>query len=97
MSLLFNTKLRKKMLTYSFTHPDKEYYVRELASIIHEDAGNLSRELRKLEGEGLYRSFSKGGLKFYSLNKNYSLFNEVKKIIFKTKGVEGGFKNLISR
>ncbi|MBL7085451.1 MAG: nucleotidyltransferase domain-containing protein [Candidatus Omnitrophica bacterium] len=97
MSLLFNTKLRKKLLTYSFTHPAQEYYVRELASIIGEDAGNLSRELRKLEKEGIFESFSKGNLKFYSLNKDYPLFKEVKKIIFKTEGVEAVLKNLISR
>ena len=36
------------------THPDEYYYVKELASIINEDAGNLSRELSKFEEEGLY-------------------------------------------
>ena len=97
MQLFFNTKLRKKLLTHSFTHTDEKYYVRELAGIIGEDAGNLSRELRKFEKEGLYKSFSKGGLKFYSLNKKYPLFKEVKKIIFKTEGVEGSIRELVSR
>ena len=95
MSILFNTRLRKRLLTYSFTHPDEEYYVRELADIIDEDPGNLSRELRKFEKEGLYRSFSKGGLKFYSLNKTYPLFKEIKKIVFKTGGVEGAIGELV--
>ena len=81
---------------YSFTHPDEECYVRELASIIDEDAGNLSRELRKFEEEGLYKSFSKGNLKIYTLNKNYPLFKEIKDIIFKTEGIEGALRNLIS-
>ncbi|MBL7157087.1 MAG: nucleotidyltransferase domain-containing protein [Candidatus Omnitrophica bacterium] len=96
MTLLFNTKLRKKLLAYSFTHPDEEYYVREVAGIIDEDAGNLSRELRKLEEEGLYKSSRKGSLKLYALNKGYPLFKEVKDIIFKTEGVEGALKKLIS-
>ena len=96
MNLLFNTKLRKHLIAYSFTHTDEEYYVRELASIIGEDAGNLSRELRKLEKEGLYRSYGKGGLKFYSLNRNYPLFEEIKKIVFKTEGVEGALRKLIA-
>ncbi len=80
---------------YSFTNPDKEYYVRELANLIDEDAGNLSRELRRLEKEGLYKSNIRGALKLYSLNKRYSLYNEIKKIIFKTEGVEGTIKKLI--
>jgi predicted nucleotidyltransferase len=97
MLLLLKTNLRKKLLTYSFTHPDENYYVRQLASIIDEDAGNLSRELRVLEEEGLYNSYSKGNVKFYSLNENYPLFNELKKIISKTEGVEGSLKDLVSK
>jgi predicted nucleotidyltransferase len=97
MSVLFNTKLRRKLLAFSFTHPDEDYYVRELSTLINEDPGNLSRELRKLEEEGLFASFTKGRVKFYSLNRKYPLFNELKKIIFKTEGVEGGLRQLISR
>ena len=97
MSVLLNTKLRSKLLTYSFTHPDENYYVRELSSLIDEDPGNLSRELKKLEGEGLYTSTKKGNIKFYSLNRRYPLFKELKKIIFKTEGVEGSLKEAVSR
>ena len=97
MSVLLNTKLRKKLLTYSFTHSDEDYYVRELSGLIEEDPGNLSRELRILEEEGLYTSVSRGKLKLYSLNKKYPLFRELKKIIFKTEGVEGTLKEVVSR
>ncbi len=97
MSVLLNTKLRSKLLTYSFTHPDENYYVRELSGLIDEDPGNLSRELKKLEAEGLYTSTKKGNVKFYSLNRRYPLFKELKKIIFKTEGVEGSLKEAVSR
>ena len=95
MSVLLNTKLRKKLLTYSFTHPDENYYVRELSGLIDEDPGNLSRELKKLEEEGLYTSMTKGRVKFFSINKNYPLFRELKRIIFKTEGVEGSIKEVV--
>jgi predicted nucleotidyltransferase len=97
MSVLLNTKLRRKLLTYSFTHPDENYYLRELANLIDDDPGNLSRELKKLEDEGLYTSVTKGRVKFYSLNKKYPLFKELKKIMFKTEGVEGSLKGLVGR
>ena len=97
MSLLFNTKLRRKLLAYSFAHTDEDYYVRELAGIIDEDAGNLSRELRKLETDGVYRSFVRGRAKFYSLNRNYPVFNELKKIIFKTEGAQGSLKQTVRK
>ena len=95
MSILLGTRLRGKLLTYSFTHPDESYYVRELSSLIDEDPGNLSRELRKLEEEGLFFSSTRGRIKLYSLNKSYPLFSELKKIILKTEGVEGSLKELI--
>lgn len=89
MSLLLKTHSIRKLLSFSFAHPDKEYYVRELAGLINEDAGNLSRQLRKLEDEGLYASHLRGKEKFYSLNKSYPLFNELKKIILnKTDNAE---------
>jgi predicted nucleotidyltransferase len=97
MSVLLNTKLRRKLLTYSFTHPGEDYYVRELSGLIEGDPGNLSRELRILEEEGLYTSVTRGRVKLYSLNKRYPLFQELKKIIFKTEGVEGSLKEVIGR
>jgi predicted nucleotidyltransferase len=97
MFLLVNSKLRRKLLTYSFTHPDENYYVRELSHLINEDPGNLSRELKRLENEGLYTSLIKGRVKFFSLNKRYPLFKELKKIIFKTEGVQGSLKDLFQK
>ena len=95
MVLLVNSKLRSKLLTYFFTHCDESFYVRQLAALIGEDAGNISRELRKLEAQGLYQSAAKGNLKIYTLNKQYSLFKELKDIVFKTEGVEGSLKSLV--
>ncbi len=70
--------------------------MRELANLINEDPGNLSRELHKLEAEGLFKSASRGNLKYYALNKNYPLFQELKKIIFKTEGVAGTLQQLVN-
>ena len=96
MSLLLSTKLRSRLFAYLFTHPDESFYVRELADIINEDAGNLSRELRKFEAEGLLRHSFKGRIKLYSLDKTYPMFGELKKIISKTEGVEGSIKKLVA-
>ncbi|MDD5258361.1 MAG: nucleotidyltransferase domain-containing protein [bacterium] len=97
MSILINTKLRKSVLTYFFSHPDENYYVREIAAIINDDPGNLSRELNKLEKEGLFKSFIRGNSKYYSLSKEYPLYKEIKEIIFKTEGIEGSLRNIIAK
>lgn len=95
MLALVKTDLRWKLLAYTFTHCDESFYVRQLAILIDEDPGNLSRELRKLEREGVYVSSVKGNVKFYSVNKSYPLFKELKNIIFKTEGVEGSLRKII--
>jgi predicted nucleotidyltransferase len=95
MTVLMNTKLRRRLLAYSFTHAEEQYYVRELSTLIDEDPGNLSRELKKLEDEGLYTSVTRGRLKLYALNKKYPLFQELKKIVFKTEGVEGSLGRIV--
>jgi len=97
MLLLLNSKLKRKLLTYSFTHPDESYYVRELAHLIQEDPGNLCRELKRLEDEGIYMSAVKGRVKVFCLNKRYPLFKEMKKIVSKTEGVRGSIEELVRR
>ncbi|MDD5354722.1 MAG: nucleotidyltransferase domain-containing protein [bacterium] len=89
--------MRKSVLTYFFSHPDENYYVREIAAIINDDPGNLSRELNKLEKEGLFKSFIRGNSKYYSLSKEYPLYKEIKEIIFKTEGIEGSLRNIIAK
>ena len=81
MSILFKTKLRRKLLNYAFKNHKDSYYVRELSGLIKEDAGNLSRELRNLQNEGLFNSFTNGKAKFYILNKDYPLYKEIKKVV----------------
>lgn len=96
-SILLGSKLRRKLLAYSFAHPDESFYVRELAEAISVNAGNLSRELKKLEKEGLYKSLLKGKTKYYHLYKHYPFYNELKKIISKTDGAEGLIKKIVSK
>jgi len=95
MNPLVTSKLKSKILSYFFTNPEASCYVRELAAIVGKDAGNLSRELRNLETEGIFISSTKGRSKFYSLNRRYPLFNEIRKIVFKTEGVEGSLTQLV--
>lgn len=97
MTPFINSKLRSRLLSYFFTNPEKSLYVRELGIILNKDPGNLSRELRKLEQEGVFTSTTKGLVKFYALDRRYPLFNELKNIIFKTEGIDGSLRQLVSK
>jgi len=95
--VLIKSKLRQKILTYFFTNQEGNFYVRELARILKEDPSNLAKELIRLEKEGIFESEIKGKTKYYRLNKKYPLYKQLKEIIFKTTGVEGGIKNELKK
>ena len=87
--------MRQKLLSYFFTNTGANLYLREIASVLKEDPGNLSKEFAKLEKEGIFVSTMRGNQKYFSLNKRYLLYKELKSIIFKTTGVEGSLKELV--
>jgi len=92
---LTKSKVRRKILAYFFSNIEQELYLREIARILNEDPGNLSKELSKLEKEQLFSFRFRGNQKHYSLNKEYPLFNEIKSVIFKTVGIRGLLRELV--
>jgi len=91
------SRLRNKILLHFFTNTDDEMYLREMALRLKEDPGNLSKELSRLEKEGIFISQFRGKQKYFFLNKTYTLFNELKSIIFKTIGIQGSLQNIINK
>jgi len=89
------SRLRQKVLAYFFTNLQANLYLREIASILNEDAGNLSKELSKLERERIFISAPRGNQKYFSLNKRHPLYKELRAIIFKTIGVEGALREIV--
>jgi len=55
----------------------------------------LRKELISLEEEGLFSSLRQGNLLYYSLNKGYPLYNEIKAIVFKTVGIQGALSKIL--
>src|SRR3989338_4300426 len=76
--------LKKRLLFYFFSHPRSELYLREIAVLLNLDPANLSRELQDLEQEGIFRSRTSGNRKYFSLNRDYSLYDDIRSIIEKT-------------
>jgi len=93
---LFSSKLRVDLLSLFFGRPDEEFYVREIEKILQEDVGNISRELKNLEGIGLLVSRKKGNLKYYLLDRKFPLYDELRSIILKTRGAVGVLQGVLS-
>ncbi|KKQ67778.1 MAG: polymerase beta domain protein region protein [Candidatus Peregrinibacteria bacterium GW2011_GWF2_38_29] len=92
--MLPKSKLTQSLFTYFFLNPEKELYLRELARTLSCDAANLDKTLKKLEKEGLFKSEFHGKQKYYSLNTSFPLYDEYKKIIEKSFGVQKFFRRI---
>jgi predicted transcriptional regulator len=65
--------------------PDFKTHVRGLAKLIKEDAGNIQRELKRLEKVGFLTSEKQGNTKMYSTNKSFAIFKELQGIVLKSQ------------
>lgn len=89
---LFRSKTRQTLLRLFFTNPDESYYIRQLQASFGTSVGTLHRELTHLEEIGVLVAEEKGKLKLYSVDKDHSLYKELKNIVAKTIGVEAALK-----
>lgn len=94
---LFSSKVRVELLGAFFLHPDKAFYIREVERITGEDHQNVSRELQNLEGIGLLISHRQGNLRYFQLNRQFVLYNELRSMYLKTRGVAAVLKETLMR
>lgn len=81
---LFTSKARAKLLTIFLLNPDDEFFIRQLTRELDEQINSVRRELDNLKKLGLLKSRAKNRKKYYYVNKNFILFNELRSIIVKT-------------
>jgi len=80
------SKARQRLLAYYFANPTARHHLRDLAERLSIDPSNLSKELGRMEREGLFHSEVSGRQKYFQLNREYPLFAEVRSIVAKTIG-----------
>lgn len=84
LETLLGSRLRAKVLGWLFTHPDQRYFVRQLTALVEEDSTNVSRELTRLEEAGILVSTREGKQKYYRVNPQSPLFEELRGLAAKT-------------
>lgn len=90
------SKTREALLKLYFSNPNKRYYLRELERILNFPVQNIRRELLALEKTGIFRKEKTGKQLYYFLNKKSPIFNELKRIISKTIGIEAQIKKILT-
>lgn len=91
------SRIRRDLLALFFTNINERYYLREIQRRFGYSAGSIRRELVNLKRDDLLVTHRVGNLLYYSLNNKHALFEELKSIIKKTVGVEGGIRNGLSQ
>lgn len=94
---LYRSKLRECLLAYFFSNPGANHHLREIASLIGADPGNLSKELKRLCSEGLFCSETRGRQKYFSMNTKSPIYPELNSIVAKTIGVEARLRQMVSQ
>ncbi len=80
---LFTSNTRIKILTLFLLNPDEEYFIRELTRKLDEQINSVRRELDNLKKAGLLKSKIKNRKKYYVVNKNFVVFQDLRNIIVK--------------
>lgn len=87
-SEIFRSEARNMLLLLFFLNPDSEYYIRGLEKTLGISAGNIRRELLKLEKDNIVVKKQLGNLILYRVNKNNPLYSELKKVVLYSIGVQ---------
>ena len=76
LDIFITSRVRRKILVVFAKYPDFKTHVRALSKLIHEDPGNIKRELKRLE---------KGNTTIYQTNKQFPILKELQGIVIKSK------------
>jgi len=84
---IFGSKTRVSLLTLFCLNPGKQYYIREISRIINTTYVVVSAELKNLEKFGLLKSKLDGNQKYYRVDEQFFLYEDLQKLVLKTEGV----------
>ena len=91
------TKNQALILEIFFYNTEKSYFFRQLSRILKKAPGNFQRDINTLVKEGILKSYYQANSRFFELNKEYLLYNELKSIFYKTSGIQGVLKKMLKK
>jgi len=82
MRILSKNKL--KLLKLFYAHPSSQFYIQEIGRKLGKKPGVFQRALNNLQEDGLLLSEYKANARFFRINTNNPIYNELKSIIAKS-------------
>lgn len=86
---LFISKTRVKLLQNFLSNPGRIFYVREMVRAVGEQINSVRAELARMERAGMVTSEVRANRKFYGFRKDYVYFDELSRLVAKSKGLGG--------
>jgi len=80
---LFSSNTRVKLLIAFLSSPDEEFFIRELTRKLDEQINSIRRELNNMKKIGLLKSRSKNRKKYFFLNPDFLILEELRSMIHK--------------
>ncbi|MFA6991947.1 MAG: hypothetical protein WC269_01545 [Candidatus Gracilibacteria bacterium] len=84
-------------MTLLLVNPDEEFFIRELTRKLGEQINSVRRELDNLKKVGLLRAKLKNRKKYYAVNKEFVLFEDLRNIIIKSTSSNQTIANTIEK
>jgi predicted transcriptional regulator len=81
---IFASKTQSKILRIFFNQPNQSFYQRQIAKTAGESLGSTQYEIKRLLKIGMISAQKSHNKVFYSLNKNFYLYSDIRNIFFKT-------------
>ena len=91
------SKARRKILSLFFQNPNESFYLRKIVRDIDEEVNAVKRELDILSDAKLLHKEKRLNKIFYTLNKNYPLYDEFLRIFTKSTLIAGLFYNNLAK
>ncbi len=84
-----------RILAVLAEHPDREFYLSEVGSLIGKPPGVFQKGINALERDGWVESRRRGNQRLFRVNTQHPLLNEMKALIRKSIGVEALLKTVV--
>jgi len=81
---IFTSNVRIELIRIFIENPNQEFYIRELTRLLDVQINAIRREFDNLKEIGLFSSFVKNRKKYFKINQTHILYDEIKRIIFKS-------------
>ncbi|MDP2691165.1 MAG: winged helix-turn-helix domain-containing protein [bacterium] len=84
LKALFSSNTRVKLLIAFLSTPGEEFFIRELTRKLNEQINSIRRELNNLKKIGLLKSRSKNRKKYYYVNEDFLILDELRSMVNKS-------------